>query len=334
MSVLFVRTGDTGSGLASVVADSSPQLGGDLDLNGNNIDFPSVANISDCLDEDNMASNSATKLATQQSIKSYADTKATKGANSDITSLSGLSTPLSVAQGGTGASSLTDGGVLLGSGTGAVTAMSALGDGAIIVGDGSTDPVALTAFSSSTGNLLSSKGGTIGKQTLWVPAAAMRPESSNGCSAMTDHVTTSGRPDIMGLLFDGASDEHAQFSVAFPKGWNEGTVTFRAFSAVTDAAATDGSDTVSWALQGLSVADDASIDQAYGTAVAVTEATSGTVEDIAVSAESGAVTIASAAADTLTFFRVFRDVSADDMTEDAVLLGIQIFYTIDAGEDT
>jgi hypothetical protein len=66
----------------------------------------------------------------------------------------------------------------------------------------------------------------------------------------------------------------------------------------------------------------------------VTEATSGTVEDIAVSAESGAVTIAAAAADTLTFFRVFRDVSADNMTEDAVLLGIQIFYTIDAGEDT
>ena len=334
MSVLFVRTGNAGSGLASLADDSSPQLGGDLDLNSNNIDFPSVANISDCLDEDNMASNSATKLATQQSIKAYADLKAVKGANSDITSLSGLTTALSVAQGGTGATSLTDGGVLLGSGTGAVTAMTALGDGAIVVGDGTTDPVALTAFSSSTGNLLSAKGGTIGKQTIWVPAAAMRPESSNGCSAMTDHVTTSGRPDIMGLLFDGASDEHAQFSVAFSKGWNEGTVTFRAFSAVTDTAATDGSDTVSWGLQGLSVADDASIDQAYGTAVVVTEATSGTVEDIAVSAESGAVTIASVAADTLTFFRVFRDVSADNMTEDAVLLGIQIFYTIDAGEDT
>ena len=334
MSVLFVRTGNAGSGLANIVEDSSPELGGDLSLNGNNIDFPTTANISDCLDEDDMSSNSATKLATQQSIKAYADLKATKGANSDITSLSGLSTPLSVAQGGSGASSLTDGGVLLGSGTGAVTAMSALGDGAIIVGDGSGDPVSLTAFSSSTGNLLSSKGGTIGKQTIWVPAAAMRPESSNGCSAMTDHVTTSGRPDIMGLLFDGASDEHAQFSVAFPKGWNEGTVTFRAFSAVTDTAATDGSDTVSWGLQGLSVADDASIDQAYGTAVVVTEATSGTVEDIAVSAESGAVTIASVAADTLTFFRVFRDVSADNMSEDAVLLGIQIFYTINAAEDS
>jgi hypothetical protein len=106
MSVLFVRTGNAGSGLANIVEDSSPQLGGDLDLNSNNIDFPSVANISDCLDEDNMASNSATKLATQQSIKAYADLKATKGANSDITSLSGLTTALSVAQGGIGATSL------------------------------------------------------------------------------------------------------------------------------------------------------------------------------------------------------------------------------------
>lgn len=114
MSVLFVRTGDTGSGLASVVADTTPQLGGDLDLNSNNIDFPSTANISDCLDEDNMASNSATKLCTQQSIKAYADTKATKGANSDITSLSGLTTALSVAQGGTASANASDARTALG----------------------------------------------------------------------------------------------------------------------------------------------------------------------------------------------------------------------------
>jgi len=57
-----------------LVDDTTPQLGGDLDLNGNNIDFPTTPNISDCLDEDDMASDSATKLATQQSIKAYADT--------------------------------------------------------------------------------------------------------------------------------------------------------------------------------------------------------------------------------------------------------------------
>jgi hypothetical protein len=51
-------------------------------------------------------------------------------------------TAVTVPYGGTGATSLTDGGVLLGSGTGAVTAMSVLADSEMIVGDGSTDPVA------------------------------------------------------------------------------------------------------------------------------------------------------------------------------------------------
>ena len=49
-------------------------------------------------------------------------------------------TDVAVADGGTGASTLTDGGILLGSGTSAVTAMSALAKGAIVVGDGATDP--------------------------------------------------------------------------------------------------------------------------------------------------------------------------------------------------
>ena len=62
-------------GLSNILEDTTPQLGGDLDLNGKNIDFPTVANISDVKDEDDMASDSATMLATQQSIKAYVDTK-------------------------------------------------------------------------------------------------------------------------------------------------------------------------------------------------------------------------------------------------------------------
>ena len=51
-------------------------------------------------------------------------------------------TDVPVADGGTGTSSLTDGGVLIGNGTGAVVAMAVLADGEMIVGDGTTDPVA------------------------------------------------------------------------------------------------------------------------------------------------------------------------------------------------
>jgi len=62
------------AGIGNLVEDTTPQLGGDLDMNSNSIDFPSTANISDVKDEDNMASDSATMLATQQSIKAYVDT--------------------------------------------------------------------------------------------------------------------------------------------------------------------------------------------------------------------------------------------------------------------
>ena len=51
-------------------------------------------------------------------------------------------TDLAVADGGTGASTLTDGGVLLGSGGDAITAMAVLADSEMIVGDGTGDPVA------------------------------------------------------------------------------------------------------------------------------------------------------------------------------------------------
>ena len=66
-----------------------------------------------------------------------------------------------------------------------------------------------------------------GKDTIWVPAGAMRPTVSNGCANITDVETTAGRPDMQVLDFDASSDEHAQFSIAFPKSWNEGTSTFQ-----------------------------------------------------------------------------------------------------------
>ena len=87
-------------------------------------------------------------------------TGAWASANMTITggAVSGI-TDLAVADGGTGASTLTDGGILLGSGTSAVTAMSVLGDGVVVVGDGSGDPTTITAFTASDGTLKHEVGG-------------------------------------------------------------------------------------------------------------------------------------------------------------------------------
>jgi hypothetical protein len=78
---------------------------------------------------------------------------------------------LAVGNGGTGATTLTDGGVLLGSGTGAVSAMAVLADGEMIVGDGTTDPVAesgtdlRTSIGVGTGNSPQFTGVELGHAT-------------------------------------------------------------------------------------------------------------------------------------------------------------------------
>ena len=171
-----------------------------------------------------------------------------------------------------------------------------------------------------------------GKDTVWVPATAMTPTVSNGCASIATVETTSGRPDMQVLDFDDGSDEHAQFSVAFPKSWNVGTITFQVYWTTT-ATDTDG---VSWGLQGVAVSDNDTIDVAYGTAVVVDDAGLSAAEDLCVTAESGAVTIAGSPADNdLVFFRIFRDVSDsnDTATEDARLIGVKVFFTTDLAND-
>ena len=174
-------------------------------------------------------------------------------------------------------------------------------------------------------------GATAGKQTIWIPAAAMRPTSSNGCATITDVETTAGRPDMQVLDFDKDSDEAAQFQVCFPKSYALGTITFQVWW--TGLAATTG---VAWGLQGVGVPDNSTIDVAYGTAVVVTDDAQGAVEEVLVTAESGAVTIAGTVADNdICFFRIFRDISDgnDDMAGDARLLGVKLFFTTDAEND-
>jgi len=211
-------------------------------------------------------------------------------------------------------------------------------DGAIDVNIASHDgtnglALAGTVVTATAANLnLVTGAGTlkeVGKESIWVPANAMRPTVSNGCAAGADVETTAGRPDMFVLDFDKDADEFAQFAVAFPKQWNLGTVTFQVFWS--GIAATSDCD---WSVQGVAMNDNQTIDVAYGTAVVVTDNVQGAVEELMVSAESGALTIAGTPADNdLCYFRIGRDVSGDAMAGDARLHGIKIFFTTDAAND-
>ena len=87
-------------------------------------------------------------------------------------------TDLAVADGGTGASTLTDGGVLLGSGTSAITAMAVLTDGQMIVGDGTGDPVA-----ESGSTLRTSIGVAIGSDVQAYDADTLKADTADELTA-------------------------------------------------------------------------------------------------------------------------------------------------------
>jgi len=169
-----------------------------------------------------------------------------------------------------------------------------------------------------------------GTETIFIPAQAMFGTETNGADAQVIE-TAATRPVMKVLDFDPSTIEYAQFSIAMPKSWNEGTLTFQAFWA---PSSTDTGNALI-GLQAVSVANDATSDVAFPAAVDVTDAGGGAVEDVLVSPVSANVTVTSAAADTYTYFQVARNATSgsDDFTGDVRLLGIKLFYTTDAAND-
>ena len=170
-----------------------------------------------------------------------------------------------------------------------------------------------------------------GTETIWVPAQAMYGSTTNGADAQQVE-TTATRPDLKVLDFDASTAEYAQFAIAMPKSWNLGTVTFQVFWSPGNT----NTGNAIFGLQGVSCTEGDTADVAFGTAAEVTDAGIGTVEDVQMTAVSGAVTIAGSPADNdQTFFQLYRDAAdgSDTFSGDARVLGIKLFYTTDAAND-
>ena len=283
--------------LSNVSEDTTPQLGGDLDVNGNDIVSTSNADI-------DIIPNGTGDINLGADTVQVGD----NDANATITT-QGTGDLILNTNNGTNAGNIT------------------LADGAngdITISPNGTGQAKAVDAADATGSIK-----IAGKETIWVPAVAMYPNSTNGAEA--EQVELSNGPEIKTLDFDKDSDEFAQFAVAFPKSWNAGTVTFQAFFTATS---TD-TGTTAWGLSAVALADNGDLNTAFGTQVVATaKAHSGTSNDLDVASESGAVTIAgSPGADEYVFFQISRDVSADDLNADARLLGIKLFFTTSAAND-
>jgi hypothetical protein len=170
-----------------------------------------------------------------------------------------------------------------------------------------------------------------GTETMWIPATAFYLPTTNPADAASVE-TTAVRPELKVLDFDASTAQYAQFAIAMPKSWNLGTVTYQVFWSPS----TTNTDNCIFGLQGVSCSEGDTADVAFGTAVEVTDAGIGTVEDVQMTAVSGAMTISgSPADDDQTFFQLYRDAAdgSDDFTGEARVLGIKLFYTTDAAND-
>ena len=170
-----------------------------------------------------------------------------------------------------------------------------------------------------------------GTETIWIPSSAMYGSETNGADAQQVE-TTATRPDLKVLDFDAGTAEYAQFAIAMPKSWNLGTVTYQVFWSPSNT----NTGNAIFGLQGLATTEGDTADAVFGTAIEVTDAGIGTVEDVQMTAVSSAMTLAgSPADDDYCFFQLYRDAAdgSDTFTGDARVLGIKLFYTTDAAND-
>lgn len=171
-----------------------------------------------------------------------------------------------------------------------------------------------------------------GTETIWIPAGAIRPSVTGGCAPVIHIVTSANQPDIQYLAFDATTQEYAQFAIAFPKSWDEGTVTAVFYWSHAATATNFG---VVWNLQGVAQSDDDAIAVAYGTAQQIAD-TGGTTDDLYVTSATPAITIAGTpAVGDLVNFRLSRVTgdASDTMAIDARLMGIKLLFTTNAGND-
>lgn len=167
-------------------------------------------------------------------------------------------------------------------------------------------------------------GGT-GK--LFLSAAGMWPSTTDGAAANAKVDTGTNDVDVYVLDFaDGGTKLYAQATVAMPDDWNGGTVTAK-FYWMTNGTGTGG---VVWGCAGRSYGDAETVDQALGTEQTVTDNGVSTANQVLISAETSAITLAGTpAGGELVQFKVSRDPTngSDTLAQTARLLGVMITYT-------
>lgn len=162
-----------------------------------------------------------------------------------------------------------------------------------------------------------------GIRQIIVTAASLWNSLTNGASGISQIETTTNKVNTFVDDFLQSVQSFAEFDIELPSSYSGGAVT-ATFYWMANSASTNS---VVWGCQGRAYADGDALDQAFGTAVEVTDANHGT-NDVNISAATAAITLAGApAAGQHAQFRIYRLGSgADNLLATARLLAVVIDF--------
>jgi len=163
------------------------------------------------------------------------------------------------------------------------------------------------------------------KRSIILTAAGAETPTSNG--AAQTKVTGTNHTYYV-LDFDTSTDESAYWHWTMPDSYDGGAIDITYY---WEAAVTSG--TVSWCFQVVGIAANSAedIDTELSSAICEVDTAQGNANDVASVTETQATS--NFAAGEYIAFKVFRDVSADNMAGDARLLKVKIEYSVNAESD-
>lgn len=170
----------------------------------------------------------------------------------------------------------------------------------------------------------------IGIQDAWIPSVAPWITTTNPATAVAKTETGTNKLNYQGLGFPGTSGTYrAEFMWTPPRNWDAGTIKVTFYWICTNSS----TNAVVWRASGVAFQDNTAIDAAQGTQGTVTDANNA-ANVVNISGQTGSITIAgSPVAGNPVQIRVERQAitGSDTLAFTALLLGISIEYTINAG---
>jgi len=245
--------------------------------------------------------------------------------NSSLTSVGTIATgtwegtTVAVDQGGTGATSLADGGILLGSGTSPITALGVATNGQIPIGDGATDPVLATITGGAGATITNGAGSiTVDNNFHWV----IRPQQMKlpGTNPMG---IDAGNVRWRGLFDAGTAEAASAETVLRPF---SGNLTLKAKVFYTMVSATSGTAAIDIQIDCVTDADarDVDSDTNYGTVDTLTGTVNGTAGRLDVLSDASLNEDSCAEDDHITV-AINRNVATDSASGDLELRKVIIY---------